>query len=135
MKITNARLKNLQHFLWIKRFFTLHYYSLLYYYLIVETRFSLYSRIQMFGKTEIHNFNVWKSQNTEFQSLEKPQLRIPMFGKATMLRIPMFRKAKTLNSNVWKSQNLKFQCLENQKNRIPIFGKAKIQSYSVWKSR
>ena len=93
------------------------------------------SRIQMFGKTEIHNFNVWKSQNTEFQSLEKPQLRIPMFGKATMLRIPMFRKAKTLNSNVWKSQNLKFQCLENQKNRIPIFGKAKIQSYSVWKSR
>lgn len=49
------------------------------------------SRIQMFRKTKIHNSNVWKSQNTEFQSLEKLQLRIPMFGKA-----------KTLNSNVWK---------------------------------
>ena len=65
------------------------------------------SRIQMFGKTEIHNFNVWKSQNTEFQSLEKPQLRIPMFGKA-----------KTLNSNVWK---IKIQNSNVKKRQNPEF--------------
>ena len=113
MKISNARLKNLQYFLLIKRLFAVHYYSLLYYYLLVDPRrdpfqsLQCISRIQMFGKTEIHNSNVWKSQNTEFQSLEKPQLRIPMFGKA-----------KTLNSNVWK---VKIQNSNVKKRQNPEF--------------
>ena len=76
MKITNARLKNLQYFLWIKRLFTVHYYSLLYYYLLVETCFSLCSVYP------------------EFKCLEKPKSIILMFGKA-----------KTLNFTLWKSHN------------------------------
>ena len=76
MKISNARLKNLQYFLLIKRLFAVHYYSLLYYYLLVETRFSLCglypefrcleklkSIILMFGKAKTLNFNLWKSHN------------------------------------------------------------------------
>ena len=79
MKITNARLKNLQYFLWIKRLFTVHYYSLLYYYLLVVTCFSLCSVYP------------------EFKCLEKPKSIILMFG------ISLFGKATTENSNVWKS--------------------------------
>ena len=76
MKISNARLKNLRYFLLIKRLFAVHYYSLLYYYLLVETRFSL--------------CGVYP----EFRCLEKPKSIILMFGKA-----------KTLNFNLWKSHN------------------------------
>ena len=42
-------------------------------------------RILMFGNEKIQNFNVWKSQNSEFQL--------------------MYGKAKIQSSNVWKSQN------------------------------
>ena len=58
----------------------------------------------MSGKAKIQNFNVWKSEKPEFQCLEKPKFRIPMFGKA-----------KVQNSNA---------CLEKPKFRIPMFGKA-----------
>jgi len=58
-----------------------------------------------------------KSQNLEFQCLEKPNVTIPMFGKSkNILRSPMFGKAKIWNSKVWKKP----------KRRIPMFGKAKI---------
>ena len=67
----------------------------------------------MFGKAVIQNSNVWKSQISEFQCLEKPKFGIPMFGKPKA-RIPMFGKVKNENSNVWKSQ---------------------IQNSTVWKSR
>ena len=84
------------------------YSTLLFSSLLLSARRDLFqslqciSRIQMFGKTEIHNFNVWKSQNTEFHSLEKPQLRIPMFGKAKTLNSNVW-KVKIQNSDVWKS--------------------------------
>ena len=51
----------------------------------------------MFGKAEILNSNVWKSQHPEFQGLEKTRSSIPMIGKAQIL-----------NSNIWKSQNRQF---------------------------
>ena len=35
----------------------------------------------MFGKAKIHNSNDRKSQNLQFQCLEKPNSRIPMIGK------------------------------------------------------
>ena len=119
----------------------------------------------MFRKTKIHNSNVWKSQNTEFQSLEKLQLRIPMFGKAKTLISNVWKvkiqnanvKVKIQNSDVWKSQNPKFQCLEKQnlkfpimfgnskktefqclekpKSRVRVFGKAKPKNSDVWKSK
>ena len=92
-----------------KTFYTI----LLFSYLLLSARrdpfqsLRFISRIQMFGKTEIHNSNVWKSQNTEFQSLEKPQLRIPMFGKAKTLNFNVW-KVKIQNSNVKKRQNPEF---------------------------
>ena len=55
----------------------------------------------MIGKAKIQNSNVWKSQKPEFQCLEKPKTRIPMF-----------EKAKIQSSSVWKSQKPEFQCLE-----------------------
>ena len=69
-------------------------------------------------KAKVQNSNVWKSRNSEFQCLEKPKFRIPMFGKAKIqknsekFRVPLFGKAKNQNSNVWKGQNSEFQCLE-----------------------
>lgn len=62
-------------------------------------------KIAMSGKAEKENCNVWKSQNQEFQCLENPKYRIPMFEK---------------------SKNPEFQYLEKLKSRIPMFGKAKI---------
>ena len=55
----------------------------------------------------------YKSQNSEFWSLEKPKFRILKFGKA-----------KIQNSNVWKSQKREFQSLEKPKLTIPMFGHA-----------
>ena len=69
------------------------------------------SRIPMFGKAKIQNFIVWKSQNSQFQCLEKKKSRIPIFGSA---KIP--------TSSVWKSHNSLFQCLE----------KAKMENSNVW---
>ena len=43
-----------------------------------------------------------KSQKLEFQCLEKPKFRFPMFGKGIKFKIPM----------IGKSRNLEFQCLE-----------------------
>ena len=54
-------------------------------------------RIPMFGKAKVQNSNVWKSESSEFQCLDKPKFRIPIFGKA-----------KIQNSNVWKSQKPQF---------------------------
>ena len=65
-----------------------------------------------------------KAQTREFQCLESPKFRIPMFGKA-----------KIHNSNVWKSQNSQFQCLEKPKFTIPLFGKGKVENCNVWKSQ
>ena len=59
-----------------------------------------------------------KAQTREFQCLESPKFRIPMFGKA-----------KIHNSNVWKSQNSQFHCLEKEKSRIAMFGKAKNKEF------
>ena len=52
----------------------------------------------MFGKAKIE---VSKTQDPDFQYLEKPTKRIPMLGKA-----------KIHNSSAWNSQNSQFQCLE-----------------------
>ena len=57
----------------------------------------------MFEKAKIQNSIVWKSQNSQFQSLEKEKSRIPIFGMPKFL-IPMFGKVKIHYSNVWKSQ-------------------------------
>ena len=68
----------------------------------------------MFGKAKIQNANVWKSQNIEFQCLEKPKHRISIFGKAKkqsskkIFRIPMFGNDKIQNSNDWKSHDSEF---------------------------
>ena len=51
----------------------------------------------MFGKAKIHNFSFWKTQNSEFQCLEKPYFTFLMFGKANFQ-----------NSIVWKRQNFQF---------------------------
>ena len=59
-----------------------------------------------------------KAQTREFQCLESPKFRIPMFGKA-----------KIHNSNVWKSQNSQFHCLEKEKSRTAMFGKAKNKEF------
>ena len=59
-----------------------------------------------------------KAQTREFQCLESPKFRIPMFGKA-----------KIHNSDVWKSQNSQFHCLEKEKSRIAMFGKAKNKEF------
>ena len=90
-----------------------------------HTAFHLFfmNKIQNF----IQNSNIWKSQHQEFQCLEKPKSRIPMFGNCQKLfRVPMFGKAKIKNSNDWKSQNSEF---------FFMFGKAKIENLSVWKSQ
>ena len=63
----------------------------------------------MFGKAKLQNYNVWKSQNPEFQCLEKPKSRIPMFGKA-----------KIQNFNVRKSKNLELNKLQNLQNYISL---------------
>ena len=63
----------------------------------------------MFGKGSTKNSNVWKSQSPEFQSLEKPKSRIPMF-----------RKAKIQNFNVRKRKNLEFNKLQNLQNDISL---------------
>ena len=68
----------------------------------------------MFGKAKLENSNVWKSQNPEFQSLEKVKSRVPVFEKPNS-RIPMFGKAKIKNTNVKKSQNPEFHCFEKAK--------------------
>ena len=67
-------------------------------------------KFPMLGKSKKQNSNVWKSQNPEFQSLEKLKSRVPVFEKP-ISRIPMFGKAKIKNTNVKKSQNPEFQCL------------------------
>ena len=67
----------------------------------------------MFGKAQIKNANIWKSENREFQSLEKSKQRIPMF-----------QKEKIENSNVWKREIREIQCLKKRKSRTPMFGKA-----------
>ena len=64
----------------------------------------------MFGIVKIPNSILWKSQNSEFQCLEKPKIK---------------------NSNDWNRQNSYFQCLEMPKLRIPVFGKAKIHNSNV----
>ena len=46
----------------------------------------------------------WKRQTLDFQSLEKPKGRIPVF-----------RKRQIYNSNVWKRQSLEFQGFEKAK--------------------
>ena len=46
----------------------------------------------MFGKAQILTSNVWKSENRQFQCLEKSRSSIPIIGKAQIL-----------NSNTWKS--------------------------------
>ena len=117
--------------------------------LLVAFRWSfIYSRQFFMNKIQnfIQNSNVWKSQHQEFQCLEKPKSRIPMFGNCQKLfRVPMFGKAKIKNSKlekpkfgilfyVWKSQNWESQCLEKPKFRILMIGKAKIQNSNVWKS-
>ena len=98
--------------------------------LLVAFRWSfIYSRQFFINKIQnfIQNSNVWKSQHQEFQCLEKPKSRIPMFGNCQKLfRVPMFGKAKIKNSNDWKSQNSEF---------FFMLGKAKIESPSVWKSQ
>ena len=101
-------------------------------------------RIPMFGKAKIQNSSVWKSQNSEFQSLEKSRTRIPVTGKAKLhnsnvsktenLEFQFFVKAEIKNS-IRKSQKPEFPSLEKPKTRIPMFGKAKIQNSNVWKSR
>ena len=78
----------------------------------------------MFGRAKIPTYNVWKSQNPEFQFLKKLNLAIPMFSKAN-LQI----------SNVWKRQNPEFQCKLKPKSRILVFGKVKIENSGVWKSQ
>ena len=35
----------------------------------------------MFGKAKVYTSNVWTRQNLEFQYLEKPEVRIPVFAK------------------------------------------------------
>ena len=57
----------------------------------------------MFGNAKIHNSNVWKRQNSQFQCLEKEKSRIPI------LELP------------------KFQSLEKPKFTAPMFEKAKIK--------
>ena len=59
----------------------------------------------MFRVAKIRNFNIWERQNLEFQCLQTPKSRIPMFGKA-----------KIHNSNLWKTQ----------KERISMIGIGKI---------
>ena len=61
----------------------------------------------MIGKAKIQNSNVWKSEKPEFQCLEKPKFRIPMFGKAKNQNSNVW-KAKIQNSKVWKSQKPEF---------------------------
>ena len=58
----------------------------------------------MIGKAKVQISNVWTSQSSRFQSLEKTKFKILIFGKA-----------KIQNSSAWKSQNSEFLCLEKQK--------------------
>ena len=61
----------------------------------------------MFEKAEIDNSNVWKSQNPEFQCLEKLKSIIPMFRKEKPKSwIPMFGKAEIVNFNVFNAKHL-----------------------------
>ena len=68
----------------------------------------------MFGNAKIKNSSVWKSQNSQFQCLEKPKIK---------------------NFIDWNRQNSYFQCLEMRKFRIPMFGKAKIHDSNVWRRK
>ena len=62
------------------------------------------TRIPMFGKAKIQNSNLWKSQTSDYQSLDKPKSEFQSLEKSKF-RIVMFGKAKIQNCNVWKSQN------------------------------
>ena len=68
----------------------------------------------MFGNAKIHNSNVWKRQNSQFQCLEKEKSRIPIL-ELPKFRISMFEKAKIHYSNLWKSQSSQLQCLRKLK--------------------
>ena len=84
----------------------------------------------MFGIAKIRNSNVWNSQNSYLQCLEKPNPEF-QFLKKLNLAIPMFGKANLQISNVWKRQNPDFQCLEKPKLRISVCGRAKFQNFNV----
>ena len=62
----------------------------------------------MFGKVKFLNSNVWKSQNLEFQCLEKLTFRIPMFRKSQNLEYQYLEKTKLRIGIFVKSQNLEF---------------------------
>ena len=50
--------------------------------------------ILLFGKEEILNCNVWKSQKTQFQCLEKTRSSIPMFGNGNVLNSKVRKSTK-----------------------------------------
>ena len=54
-------------------------------------------KIPKFGKAKVQNSNVWKSQSSDLQSLEKLKFKMPMFGNA-----------KIFYSNEWKNENQEF---------------------------
>ena len=70
-------------------------------------------------RNKLENSDVWNSQNLEFQCLETPKSRSPLFGEA-----------KIHNSDVWKRKSPEFQCFAEPKFRIPMFGKAKLHMRS-----
>ena len=81
----------------------------------------------MFGKSNILNTNVWKSQNPQFQTLER------QFSSKNKEFHQL--KSQNLNSNVRKSTNPKYFCLEKPKSSIPMIGRAQTLNSHVWKSQ
>ena len=72
-------------------------------------------RIPIFRNAKIYNSSVWKSQNLQFQCLEKVQFTIPMFGKAKIQNSNVLQKANFRIQMLGKSQSLEFQRLEKDK--------------------
>ena len=81
----------------------------------------------MCGNTKMQNTDVWKllkfaipmfrkSQNLEFQSLERAKMWNSNLRKTPKCKIAKFKKGKIWDSNVWKKENF----------RIPMFGKVEI---------
>ena len=71
----------------------------------------------MLWKSKIENFNVWKSQNTEFWCLDKTNT---VNSKVWKAKIP--------NSNIGKAEIQSSSVLEKQISRISVFAKIILKS-------
>ena len=75
-----------------------------------------------------------KMQNTDVWKL--PKFKIPLFRKSQNLEFQCLEKGKMQNSNLWKTPKSKLQSLEKAKFGIPMFGKSKnLDSQCLEKSK